>query len=168
MKRNKILSDDGITIILESTKGRTFSISKEDEWVLENNWTIGTNGYCIRRYTINKKVYYETLHRKLMNVDDDRIIDHKDCDPTNNTRINLRICNQAQNSRNQSKQKRDTHSKYKGVSFTFQTNKWAAKIKKNKITYHLGYHKIEETAALAYNKKALELFVEFAKINIIE
>jgi hypothetical protein len=36
------------------------------------------------------------------------------------------------------------------------------------IPYHIGSYKTEIEAAKAYNKKAIELFGEYAKINKIE
>jgi hypothetical protein len=36
---------------------------------------------------------------------------------------------------------------------------------KDGIRYHLGYFEIEEKAARAYDRKALELFGEFARTN---
>lgn len=59
-------------------------------------------------------------------------------------------------------------SKYKGVSWHKSTNKWQAGISMNKVTKYLGVYSSEEEAALAYNKAALELFGEFAYLNIIE
>src|SRR3990167_1295038 len=68
---------------------------------------------------------------------------------------------------------RNGDSKYKGVSyFTNKSvktpNRWTAyiggkKVGKNKI--HLGNFRTEIEAALAYNRKAKELFGEFALLN---
>lgn len=58
-------------------------------------------------------------------------------------------------------------SKYKGVSFQKDINKWTSKIAVNKKRVYLGSYDSEEDAALAYNKAALEIFGENAKINTI-
>jgi hypothetical protein len=59
-------------------------------------------------------------------------------------------------------------SRYKGVSFQKDINKWTSKIAINKRRIYLGSYNSEEEAALAYNKAALEIFGENAKINVIE
>ncbi len=58
-------------------------------------------------------------------------------------------------------------SKYRGVTFYFQTNRWTAQISYNKVYYRLGYFATEKEAALAYNKKALELLGDKAILNKI-
>ncbi len=58
-------------------------------------------------------------------------------------------------------------SGYKGVRIGYKDS-WYAYIKFNGKYYHLGQFKSKEEAALAYNKKALEFFGEFAKLNIIK
>lgn len=57
-------------------------------------------------------------------------------------------------------------SKYKGVSK--KRNTYYAYINKNGIRIRLGTYKNEKDAALAYNKKAEELFGVFATLNKIE
>jgi hypothetical protein len=44
---------------------------------------------------------------------------------------------------------------------------WMAQIKFNYKVIYLGMYKTKEEAALVYNKKAVELFGEFAQLNII-
>jgi hypothetical protein len=78
----------------------------------------------------------------------------------NDNRIeNLRPCTHSQNLGNQ----RPRVHKYKGVTFCKQTQKWMSQIAGKKIGRFLT---IEE-AALAYNKKAVEHFGEFAYLNEI-
>lgn len=72
-------------------------------------------------------------------------------------------------SRNQLTQKRDgLTSKYKGVSLRKKTGMFIANVSKDKITYRLGSFSNEKDAALAYNKKARELYGDIAYQNIIE
>lgn len=56
-------------------------------------------------------------------------------------------------------------SKFRGV--WLHKNKWVAEIIKNGKKYRLGRFADEAEAALAYNKKALELYGEKAKLNKI-
>ena len=62
---------------------------------------------------------------------------------------------------------RNTSSRYKGVNFNKNNNKWRSQIGINKVSHHLGYFVSEKQAALAYNKKAVELFGEYASLNEI-
>ena len=56
-------------------------------------------------------------------------------------------------------------SKYKGVSWYSSRNKWYSYIHFNYEKIHIGYFENEKEAALAYNKKAKELFGEYAYLN---
>lgn len=56
-------------------------------------------------------------------------------------------------------------SNFIGVSYDNRGSKWYARIKQKQKQYWLGYHLTEEAAAQAYNKKALELYGQNAKLN---
>jgi len=58
-------------------------------------------------------------------------------------------------------------SKFKGVTFFEKGNKWLARLVLEGKSFSLGLHATEEDAALAYNRKAIEIFGEFARLNII-
>ena len=92
--------------------------------------------------------------------------DHIDGNPLNNQKSNLRRCTYSTNAMNRKKID-GTVSKYKGVSWSKQHNKWMAKIGINGSRIYLGLHDSEEEAAMAYNRKAVELFKEFANLNKI-
>lgn len=59
-------------------------------------------------------------------------------------------------------------SKYKGVIWDKNRNKWMAGIKKNQKKINLGRFDSEENAALAYNEKAFKLFGNLITLNIIK
>ncbi len=92
-------------------------------------------------------------------------IDHRDHCGLQNTRNNLRAVTRQENGFNQQKQKRITTSKYKGVHWYRQSEKWRAQIRFNGTGIYLGTFRSEEDAAHAYDAKAKELFGEFACIN---
>jgi hypothetical protein len=77
---------------------------------------------------------------------------------------NLRVCTQSQNSCNQ-KRRKDNTSGYKGVYFHKAVQKWCSCIQYKHKEFTLGYFDTPEEGAEAYNKKALELHGEFARIN---
>lgn len=108
------------------------------------------------------------LHRYILylngNLDHSLDVDHKDGNPLNNLKNNLRICTASQNTRN-SRRKRNSISQYKGVSFFKRDQKWKAEIYINGKNSFLGLFINEIDAAKAYNTAAILHFGEFAKLN---
>ena len=93
-----------------------------------------------------------------------KMIDHRDGDGLNNTRRNLRPCNQTQNNAN-GRKRLGTSSKFKGVSWHKPSHKWSASIKHHNKQYYLGTFESERSAALAYNLMSLKLNGDFARLN---
>jgi len=105
-----------------------------------------------------------SMHRFIMGVPrNGYIVDHKNHETLDNRKENLRICNRHENAWNQ----KTEEVKFKGVSFCYwsKINPFSAHIAINSKLIHLGYFKTQEDAALAYDKKAVELFGEFACLN---
>jgi hypothetical protein len=91
-------------------------------------------------------------------------VDHIDGNAWDNRKSNLRLCDNSQNNCNKTKQK-NNKSGYKGVSWDKQTQKWGARIQKNRKSYHLGFYPTAEEAATAYNTAAKELHGVFAHLT---
>ena len=91
--------------------------------------------------------------------------DHIDRNKLNNLESNFRLASPQQQCFNVGKYIGDYSSKYKGVHFDKEKNKWRARIRFNRELIHLGYFDSEVDAALAYDRKAKELFKEFAVLN---
>jgi group I intron endonuclease len=66
------------------------------------------------------------------------------------------------------KVKKNSSSKYVGVSYIKASNNWHSYINYNGKRTNIGHFKTEIDAAIAYNNKAIELFGEDARLNIIE
>lgn len=91
-----------------------------------------------------------------MNYHGKNYIDHIDSNPSNNQKSNLRILNMKGNNQNRTKSKNKT-SKYVGVSYIKNDKKWQSSITLDGITKYLGSFNTEYEAAVARNKKTLEL-----------
>jgi hypothetical protein len=79
-------------------------------------------------------------------------------------RYNLRVTNKRGNAAN-AKKRLNASSIYKGVSYIKKLNKWESYSGLEGKKIHIGNHDVEIDAALAYDKKARELFGEFARLN---
>ncbi len=128
--------------------------------------------YCIcKKYIgfINGISKYEEiyLHRMIMKTNKGQYVDHKDGNTLNNCKTNLRICNNQQNCSNQKIRSNNT-SGYKGVYFSKKNKKFMAQININGKAKNLGSFISAKEAAIAYNKKAMEIHGEFAYLNKIE
>ena len=111
-----------------------------------------------------KKIHRLVADAFILNLTNLPCVDHKDRNSLNNHLSNLRWCTRKENDQNRSKRK-NTSSVYKGVHFYKKANKWRAKIKHNGQQIHLGYFSDESEAGSAYDRKAKELFKEFAVLN---
>lgn len=92
-------------------------------------------------------------------------IDHIDGNGLNNQKENLRKATPTQNRRNTRRRTIGYTSKYKGVYWNKNENKWRVAIYVNYKSKHLGYFLSELDAAKAYDKAAIELFSDFALTN---
>lgn len=93
-------------------------------------------------------------------------VDHKDRDTENNIHTNLRWVSPQHNARNRGARSVGS-SLYKGVHKHKSTGKWRTTITVSQKTEHIGIFDCEHAAAQAYNGKAIELFGEYAVLNII-
>jgi flagellar basal body P-ring protein FlgI len=156
---------------IKLTQGKYTTVDNEDfERINQFKWYAhyrNGNWYAIRNTKrINSKQTLIRMHRFIMNCPKKLEIDHISHNTLDNQKVNLRICTRSQNNMNRKiQQKRETSSKYKGVSWHKSNKKWEAQIKLNGKNIYLGIYKIEVEAARAYDKKAKELFGEFANLN---
>jgi hypothetical protein len=106
------------------------------------------------------------MHRLIMAPQPNEVVDHIDGDGLNNQRANLRVCSQAQNTRNRRKLGGWT-SRFKGVSLAKGRCEkcWRAQIRQADKVRNLGYFASESEAALAYDVAAQEAFGNFARLN---
>lgn len=131
-------------------------------------WRLDKDGYAIAwTKQVNKQRKLIKLHRLVtgtLHAGRGVIIDHEDGDKLNNTKANLRICDNKGNSRNRKVSSSKGSSKYKGVYKS--RDKYRARIFHEGKNINIGTYETEEEAAKAYDSKALELHGEFANTNI--
>lgn len=92
---------------------------------------------------------------------DDKYIDHKDGDGTNNRWENLRLATHAENLWN-SRRSKNNKSGTKGVYWDPRKQKWKTQICRMRVRYDLGHYDTVEEAGRAYERAARELFGEYA------
>jgi hypothetical protein len=90
-------------------------------------------------------------------------IDHKDQNKTNNHIDNLRWVSQTENQHNTQK-RQFCSSKYKGVSWNKNRNKWVAYVNMDR-RIHLGYFNVEEEAGRAYDAYIIKHLADFGVLN---
>ena len=128
----------------------------------------------------------DSIHRLVMGNPKGMCVDHINGDTLDNRKENLRVCSHSENLRNK-RTRRTSQSGYKGVYEVKKPSrhKYVSK-KTGKVTYHesmpkkrfsayigngtggnikLGYWATAEEAAEAYDRKALDLYGEFARLN---
>jgi hypothetical protein len=103
-----------------------------------------------------------TMHHYILTLPDSVHVDHRDGNGLNNQRLNLRVATHAQNQINRGLPCNNT-SGFKGVSRSF--GHWRAQITDNGKRANLGTYADPADAARAYDRKAKELFGEFAWLN---
>ena len=123
-------------------------------------WRIdATKGY-VYTYIAGVRVF---LHRFVM--DTTVRLDHKDGNPLNNQRANLRPCSVSQNLANRRMKPRPC-SQFKGVQP--RGRRWEARIGVDMANIYLGTFDSDREAAIAYNEAARQYYGDFAQLNEME
>ena len=145
-----------------TSNGESFFFDKDDiEKVMQFSWFM-VKGYPTAR---KKKI---TLHTFLMGkAPKGYEYDHINRNPADDRRINLRLATRRENIANKIKSKGKT-SKYKGVFWSKNKKSWVSTLTYEGKSFRLCCSSSEEECAKAYDKKSLELYGEFAVLNIIE
>lgn len=143
-------------------------VDKFNEYKWHLSYDKCTDGfYVITDIIIEGEKKTMKLHRYLTDCPSDKIVDHINHNGLDNRKSNLRICTYGENNQNSRSKKDNTSSLYKGVYWKKKDNKYVAQIGFEGKKIHLGYFDNDVDGAIAYNKKAEELFGEFACLNII-
>lgn len=153
--------------IITLTKGMIAKVDDEDyEWLSKFSWYAHKERnkyYAVRKSKRSggkQKMIY--MHREILRSSVSMKCDHIDGDGLNNQKENLRVCTNQQNLMNRGPQQNNTTG-YKGVSKTGA--RYYASINTNGSNIYLGSYEKPEDAAKAYDKKAKELFGDFAYQN---
>lgn len=147
-----------------SKYGQFFALVDDDDYDRLNQFKWypekKQNLFYARTKDKTRKAFY--MHRFILNTEKE--IDHRNHNTLDNQKSNLRECTKSQNQRNKSAKKNGT-SKYLGVRFVSDRNKWRADISDGKSSIFLGEYFDEQEAAAAYNRAAKSIHGEFANLN---
>lgn len=159
---------DSGALLVPLTQGKFAVIDASDRELVEsrswsarrkgNAWYAQSSAWSDGRRTI------EEMHILLLGRIQGLVIDHIDGDGLNNRRSNLRHVTHQENLRNQHAH-RDNSSGYKGVHAHPSSGLWAARIKFDGQSVHLGYFRDAAEAAAVYDAAARDQFGECARLN---
>jgi hypothetical protein len=146
------------------TQGFYTYVDAEDfEWLNRYHWH-AYNGYA-SRCDGSGRIY---MHREIMKPPKGMVVDHVNGNGFDNTRANMRNVTREDNMHNQRKHA-GTASIYKGVT-RGQSSKgsWCARVAWRGHRLTAGTFASEAEAARAYDRLAVELFGEHARVNFPE
>lgn len=144
-KKHNIYIFEEKYIIGNTRKGDTFYIDYEDyNKVKDYCWRLDKNRYVVTTINGNKIL----LHRFILNVTDNKVVDHINHKTWDNRRNNLRVCFISDNLCNMKTHSNNT-SGYRGVSK--YNNGWCAELRRNKARYRKYFKTKEE--AIIYRKE---------------
>ena len=164
------ITGDSIMKRIPLTQGKFAIVDDEDyDWLNQWKWCVQKNH---RRYYAMRGLYEDgikiktlRMHRVILKPIKGFETDHINHNGLDNRKSNLRLCSHQQNMQNQ-RGNQNTSSRFKGVTFEKNISKWRGQLRHNSKTYHLGCFDIEIDAAIAYDKKAQEVFGEYACLNL--
>jgi len=150
------------------THGKYALVDDADyEWLNQWRWHAHFNKYTFYARRRTSKIEGQKLllmHRLILNAQKGQEIDHRNTKGYDNQRCNLRFCTHTQNVRNKRLSSKGS-SRFKGVDWRKDRGKWRANIKAARKPIFLGHFSREIDAAKAYDRKAKELFGDFARLN---
>lgn len=153
-----------------SRQGHIILVDDEDfERINQHQWLTHirkNNKYYVCRFVCsNNKTTMILLHREIMGISKGFKIDHRDGNPLNNCKSNLRMATHQQNMRNRKDCHRNNKLGVKGVCFDKRSRKFRAKIQLDGKNIHLGLFNVIGDADSAYRKAEEQHFGEYARCN---
>lgn len=154
---------------IQCTNGKVAQVSDEDfEFLNRFKWF----GCEYPQARIRKRVGVEVrmstiaMHTFILRGPEGMMPDHINGNRYDNRRENLRLATRSENRANCPKIEFSSMNPYKGVrATTWRKDAWIAQITINGTRLELGRFEDSRTAALAYDKAALQHFGEFARLN---
>jgi hypothetical protein len=154
---------------IKLTRGKYAIVDNDDYQRLNKyKWYIKFNGYnyyAQRTEKNNGKRRKILMHREIKKPPKGLVVDHINRDGLDNRKANLRCATQIQNTWNSLRGMNSGKSKYKGVSWSKEHNKWRAAMCHYGGKIHLGYFSDEIQAARVYDKAAKKYRGRFAVLN---
>lgn len=143
--------------VLHTWRGLVYTEVDDSDYVYVNSLRLYVNDDNYIWFREQGVVYW--LHRKLLNVTNPLVfVDHKDRNPLNNTRDNLRLATNSQNQMNSGTQIKANGLPKGVVKIKSNTKPYQAQIKCNGKYKYLGTFRTIEEAAVARTKAENELF----------
>jgi hypothetical protein len=167
----EMLSADSASVLLPC--GNQILVSVCDLHLLEQStWKLvkgkRCRGYVRRGRSPLPEKKITLLHRLILQAPDEMEVDHINGDTADNRRENLRLVTRAQNCKNIRQRHVETRaSKFKGVTFCKQTQKWRASISDGKKYRQLGRFATDVEAAYHYDQASLQFKGEFGYRNFL-
>ena len=152
------------------TQGKYATVDDEDydylmQWKWYALWDRNTF-YAVRKSPMtgqgdNRQLI--RMHREILQADRGQMVDHRNGNGLDNRKQNIRFCSGSQNNYNCANYPHS--SRYKGVSWKSARSRWYVGIRHRGKHVFIGSYDDEDEAGKAYDKKATELFGEFARLN---
>jgi hypothetical protein len=143
--------------------GKCVTVDAQDAHLLDEYGWFYDSGY-VKACVLGNNRLRVRLHNLILPPSAGLEVDHRDQNTCNNTRANLRLSTRSQNLANRRKFK-NCSSPYKGVHFHKTTGKWRVVIHKDGRAQHIGVFTDQIEAARAYDREALRLHGDFARLN---
>lgn len=154
--------------VIPLTMGMDALVDDEDyDHLMQWKWSSGGKPeyrYAHRGDAVGNSIRMSVEVARRMGLNIACKIDHRDRNPLNNQRLNLREATQSQNGANRGPN-RNNRSGYKGIWWHPLRSRWYASIRVNRRKINLGCFSDPKDAARAYNAAAIKHFGEFAYLN---
>lgn len=148
-------------IKIRGIRGGKFALVDDKDYALckTKSWYMSTHGRPKTNHKVDGKWHQVFMHRFILDFPNGHV-DHRNRNPLDNRRSNLRVCSRGENAINAPP---TDGKKFKGIRL--KGKKWEARIKVARKNIYLGMFVQEVDAARAYNEAAKKYFGEFAWLN---